>query len=112
MKFSIRSFLLLVAGCVFFVGLGSSEAAAGKIPLTALAGTYTDTGKGSFAICTGPDFKQKPCSKFIEGTDHFFPQTVVQVGEDSADAKGNGCGTITSTTSDFPVDFSPPILLT
>ena len=65
MKFSIRSFLLLVAGCVFFVGLGSNVAVAGNIPKTALAGTYTVTNSGSFALCTGPDFKEKPCSKFI-----------------------------------------------
>jgi hypothetical protein len=95
MKFSIRSFLLLAAGCAFFVGFGSSVALAAPIPLTALAGTYTSTGGGSFAICTGPDFKEKDCSKFIPGTDHFFPQTLVEVGEVTLDAKGNSCDTLT-----------------
>ena len=111
MKFSIRSFLLLVAGCIFF-GFGSNVAVAGKIPLSALAGTYTSTGSGSFAFCTGPDFKEKDCSKFVPGTDHFLPQTVVVVGEGTNDGKGNACTTATETVSDFPVDFSPPIVAT
>jgi len=111
MKFSIRSFLLLTASCAF-LGFGSSVAVAEKIPPTAFVGTYTETDRGSFAICTGSDFKEKPCSKFKEGTDHFFPQTVVAVGEVTNDAKGNSCGTFTQTISDFPVDFSPPLVAT
>jgi len=111
MTFSIRSFLLLTAGCIF-LGFGSNVAMAGKIPLTALAGTYTQTGSGSFAICTGPDFKEKDCSKFMPVTDHFFPQTIVSIGEPTVDAKGNACNTITQTISDFPVDSSPPIVQT
>jgi hypothetical protein len=113
MKFLIRSYLLLAASCVF-LGFGSSIAVAGDIPLTALAGTYTITGSGSFAICSGPapTFTEIPCSKFIPGTDISFPQTVVEVGEDTFDAKGNSCDTITETISDFPVDFSPPIVAT
>ncbi|MBV8056861.1 MAG: hypothetical protein JO071_16665 [Deltaproteobacteria bacterium] len=114
MKFSIRSFLLLAAGCVFFVGFGSREAMAAPIPPSALAGTYTVTGRGSVAICTGPapTFTEIPCSKFKEGVDFSFPMTVVQVGEITIDAKGNSCDTITETVSDFPVDFSPPIVPT
>jgi hypothetical protein len=54
MKFSIRSSLLLTAGCAFFAVLASSKAVAGKIPQQALAGTYTITGGESFAVCTGP----------------------------------------------------------
>jgi hypothetical protein len=112
MKLSIRSFLLLTAGCVFFMGLGLSEAIAAPIPRTALAGTYTITGTGSFAICTGSNFKEKPCSKFIPATDHFIPQTNVQLGEITNDVTGNSCSTYTQTTSDFPVDFSPPSVAT
>lgn len=114
MKFSIRSFLLLIAGCVFFIGLGSNVAVAGKIPLSALAGTYTITGGGSFAFCTGPapTFTEIPCSKFIPGTDFSFPFTVKQLGEATIDAKGNLCSTATQTASDFPPDFSPPSVVT
>jgi hypothetical protein len=114
MKFSIRSFLLLTVGCVFFVGLGLSGAVAAPIPESALAGTYTNTGGGSLAFCTGPapTFKQKDCSKFIEGTDHVFPFTFVQLGEVTRDAKGNSCATITQAYSDSPLDSSPPLVQT
>jgi hypothetical protein len=90
MKFSIRSFLLLTVGCVFFVGFGLSEVVAAPIPESALAGTYTVKGGGSYAVCFGPapTFKPKPCSKVIEGTDNVFPLTVVQLGEATRDAKG------------------------
>lgn len=113
MKFSIRSFLLLT-GCVFIAGLVSSEAMAAKIPSQSLAGTYTITGGGSFAVCTGPapSFTEIACSSFVEGTDFFFPQTVVEVGEATLDANGNSCGTATQTVSDLPVDFSPPEVTT
>ena len=114
MKFSIRSSLVLIAGCVFFVGLGSSDAVAGKIPLQSLAGTFTLTGGGSFAVCTGPapTFTEIACSSFVEGTDFFFPQTMAEVGIDTVDAQGNSCATGTETVSDFPVDFSPPEVTT
>jgi len=103
----------MIAACVS-LALSSNARAAESIPLSALAGTYTDTGTGSFAICTGPapDLTQIPCSSFVENTDHFFPQTVATVGGTTADSRGNLCGTETQTISNLPVDFSPPIIQT
>jgi hypothetical protein len=106
--------LLLTAGCVFFVGLGSGKAVAAPIPESALAGTYTVTGGGSYAFCTGPapTFTEIPCSKFIEGVDFFWPQTLVSLGEVTWDTKGNYCSTLTQTSSDLPPGFSPPSVFT
>jgi hypothetical protein len=106
----------LSAGCVFLIGFSLNEAVGdgGQLPEAALAGTYTITLGGSFAVCTGPSptFTQIACSGFNPSSDLFFPQTVAQIGVSTADSNGNNFGTFTQTISDLPVDFSPPLVQT
>ena len=53
MNFSLKRVSLLAVGCLVLISLSSNAARADEIPALALAGTYTATGTGSFAICIG-----------------------------------------------------------
>jgi hypothetical protein len=77
------------------------------IPLRALAGKYSSTAHGSYALCLDPtnQFAEISCS---DKKAVVFPQTEVDVGNGTQDAKGSSCTTYTGTISDQPPDVSPP----
>jgi hypothetical protein len=72
---------------------GLREVAAGDdegIPLKALAGKYVDTLHGSFALCLDPknNFAEVSCASVKAVV---FPQTTIDVGNETDDKKGNSC---------------------
>src|SRR5262249_15998934 len=107
-----RLLVLLLAGCVFTLS-HSSRAVAGDeeetdgIPLSALAGTYSETAQGSYFFCFNntPPF---PAAKCGSAGSTGLPISALAVGVVTRDAKGNGCVTWSETDSDLPVDVSPP----
>jgi hypothetical protein len=104
--------VILIAGFVLVMSQGLGEVAAGDnegIPLKALAGNYSSTAHGSYALCLDPtnNFAEVNCSS-TKAVD--FPQTEVDVGNGTGDTKGNSCTTYTATISDQPPDLSPPFV--
>jgi hypothetical protein len=109
--------VILVAAFVLVMSQGLREVAAGDvaasddgvIPLKSLAGKYSDTAHGFLALCLDPtnSFAEISCtsSKAV-----VFPQTVVDVGNETDDKKGNSCETYTETDTDTPPDVSPPFV--
>lgn len=78
-----------------------------NIPLP--KGQFEGTTTGSFAICVNSSFQEVNCS--TTGA-LVFPQTFLSVGNATIDSNGNSCGPSVQTTSDFPVDISPPLVTT
>ena len=106
--------LILVAAIVLVMSQALREVAAGDdegIPLKSLAGNYSSTAQGSFALCFGPapTFTQVSCTA-SPGPAFVVPQTGVDVGNGTADKEGNSCTTYTQTTTDLPPDISPPFV--
>jgi hypothetical protein len=106
--------LILVAAIVLVMSQGLREVAAGDdegIALKSLAGNYSSTAQGSFALCFGPapTFTQVSCTA-SPGPAFVVPQTGVDVGNGTADKEGNSCTTYTQTTTDLPPDLSPPFV--
>jgi hypothetical protein len=104
---------LLVVGCVLRLGL--PDAVAGNtIGLPALAGMYTVTGGGTYAVCFAgvKPYPEIPCSSFDPNTDFSVPFKELYLGEYSQDLSGNSCGWAAITISDLPVDYSPPFTAT
>jgi hypothetical protein len=107
--------VFLVAAFVLVMSQGLREVAAGDagddegVPLKALAGKYSDTAHGYFALCLDPknNFAEISCA---DAKAVVFPQTVVDVGNETDDKKGNSCETYTETDSDLPPDLSPPFV--
>jgi hypothetical protein len=108
--------LIFIAGLVLVVGQGLSGVAAGDHPndhkgtsLKDLAGNFADTTQGSFALCLDPtnNFAEISCG---DTKAKVFPQTDLEVGNETQDTKGNSCQTTTQTISDLPPDLSPPFV--
>src|SRR5262249_9527258 len=81
----------------------------GKIPLSALAGTYAATLQGPLVLCfeNAPPFSNAKCGS----TDSIaLSFSVIQVGAVTRDTNGNACATYTITYTDLPVDTSPPFV--
>ena len=109
--------VLLLAGCLGVLSPGFSKVTAdddltgfidgGQIPLSRLAGTYAATLHGSLALCleNTPPHAPAACGS---PTSIVVPLTLQDVGAQTRDAEGNGCGTITETEANFPLDVSPP----
>jgi hypothetical protein len=104
---------ILVAAFVLVMSQGLSEVAGDDsegIPLAALAGKYSSTAHGSYALCLDPNnnFASISCTdkKAVA-----FPKTEVDVGNGTQDAEGNSCTTYTGTLSDQPPDVSPPVVV-
>ena len=111
-EFSFKAVTILIAALVLVMSQGLREVAAGDdevIPLKALAGEYADTLHGSFALCLDPknNFAEVSCASTKAVV---FPQTVVDIGYETDDKKGNSCETYTETDSDLPPDLSPPFV--
>lgn len=103
-----KSLLLLTLGFALLIGLNVKEVAAAQIPLKKVAGTFTVTGGGAFAVCLDSGFAETSCTG---GSVAFvFPTTIVQLGEATFAADGSSCFTWTQTISDLPVDISPPMV--
>jgi hypothetical protein len=103
---------IFIAGFVIVMSQGLREVAGGDdegIPLKALAGKYSSTAHGSYALCLDPtnNFAEVNCSS-TKAVD--FPQTEVDIGNGTADDKGNSCTTYSATISDQPPDLSPPFV--
>ena len=79
------------------------------ISLKSLAGKYADTLHGSFALCLDPknNFAEISCT---DTKAVVFPQTTIDVGNETDDTKGNSCETYTETDTDLPPDLSPPFV--
>jgi hypothetical protein len=111
-EFSFKAVTILIAALLLVMSQGLREVAAdgdNGIPPKALAGKYADTLHGSFALCLDPtnSFAEISCtsSKAV-----VFPQTTIQVGNETGDKKGNACETYTETDTDLPPDLSPPFV--
>jgi hypothetical protein len=82
-------------------GLGGAN-----IPLIALAGGYSSTVQGSFALCLDPDtFALESCATLGALV---LPLTYLAAGQITWDFQGNACGSFSQVQSDLPVDVSPP----
>jgi hypothetical protein len=113
---AMKKFLVfLVAAFVLIMSQGLRQVAAGDagddegVPLKALAGKYSDTAQGSFALCLDPknNFALISCA---DAKAKVFPLTTVQVGNETDDTQGTSCETYTETDSDLPPDLSPPFV--
>jgi hypothetical protein len=77
-----------------------------NIPLVALAGGYSSTVQGSFALCLDPDtFALESCAT---PSALVLPITYLAAGQITWDFKGNACGSFSQVQSNLPVDASPP----
>ena len=86
--------------------LTGQKAFAQSFPLK--AGTFSSTVTGSLAVCLNPTtFALEACT--TKGV-LVAPITVLVVGSNVSDAKGNACSSVVETDSDFPVDASPPLV--
>jgi hypothetical protein len=109
--------VIFVAAFVLVMSQGLREVVAGDvaasddgvIPLKSLAGKYSDTAHGDFALCLDPknNFAEVSCASTKAVV---FPQTVVDIGYETDDKKGNSCETYTETDTDTPPDVSPPFV--
>jgi hypothetical protein len=111
-EFSFKAVTILIAALVLVMSQGLREVAAGDdevIPLKSLAGRYSDAAHGDFALCLDPknNFTEVSCASTKAVV---FPQTVVDIGYETDDKKGNSCETYTETDSDLPPDLSPPFV--
>jgi hypothetical protein len=112
-EFSFKAVTILIAALLLVMSQGLRKVAAGDddegIPLRALAGKYADTAHGSFALCLDPtnNFAEVSCASTKAVV---FPQTTVDVGNETDDTKGNSCETYTETDTDLPPDLSPPFV--
>jgi hypothetical protein len=107
-----RLLLILAVGFVLVMSQGLRKVAAGDDegnPLEALAGKYSSTAHASYALCLDPtnNFAEISCA---DNKAKVFPETEVDVGSGTQDAKGNSCTTYTGTISDQPPDVSPPLV--
>jgi hypothetical protein len=83
-----------------------SEAA--NTALSALQGSYSDTGQGTFAACLlPPKYVEVPCS--TNGAIP-FPFSFADTGQVTVGPSGSACATGTAVASDLPPDASPPII--
>ncbi len=104
--------VIVLTGCVFVISQGFREVAADEdethgIPLSKLAGTFSETVHGSVALCF-EHAEPSPLAKCGSTGSIVVPLTILDVGVATRDANGNGCTTLTETEADFPVDVSPP----
>jgi hypothetical protein len=104
--------VILIPALVLVISQGLREVPASDdegIPLKALAGKYADTLHGSFALCLDPtnNFAEISCA---DKKAVVFPQTTIDVGNETDDTKGNSCETYTETDTDLPPDVSPPFV--
>jgi hypothetical protein len=105
--------VILIAGLVLIISQGLRQVTAGDddegIPLRELAGKYSDTLHGNFALCLDPtnNFAEISCANTKAV---IFPQGTVDVGNETDDSKGNSCETYTETDTDIPPDLSPPFV--
>jgi hypothetical protein len=76
--------------------------------LSALQGSYSETGEGSFAACLlPPNYVEVPCS--TSGAVP-FPFSSAGTGQVTVGPSGSACATSTAVASDLPPDASPPIV--
>jgi len=96
-------FLVLLLTLATFTG---QKALAQSFPLK--AGTSSTTTTGSIAICLNPKtFAEEDCT--TKGV-LAVPITVLSVGRNVSDAKGNSCSSMVETDSAFPVNALPPVI--
>jgi hypothetical protein len=114
-----KLFVVSIAAFVLVMSQGLREVAAGDvdagddgvIPLKSLAGKYSDTAHGFFALCFDKTKFPAAVEIICSSTNAvIFPQTVVDVGNETDDKKGNSCETYTETDTDTPPDVSPPFV--
>lgn len=100
----------VVAGVALAMSQNASQAREGQqaIPLQQLAGGYSLTEQGSFAGCFNQSFVEELCD--TAGV-VVFPVSALVNGQVTMDRNGNGCGTLTGTISNLPVDATPPLVL-
>jgi hypothetical protein len=103
-KFAL-TIVLAVAGLVL---LANQRVAANEvIPLKALAGNYSFTCQGTFAICLDPStFAFVDCATTTGAI--IVPLTDLAVGAFTRDAKGNTCSTFLDVDASLPVGKNPP----
>lgn len=107
--------VILLAGCALIIGPGFRKVALtdgfGRsdegTPLSKLAGTYVETGQGSYFACFEPN-PPFPLAKCGSTGSIGAPISALAVGAATFDAAGNFCVTFTETDTDLPVDVSPP----
>ena len=109
-----KRMVILFVGCALVMSQGFRKVAVGaegtgKIPLSKLAGTYTETIQASLFVCFSatPPFPLAKCgSAGATGA----PFTALAVGVQTRDAAGNSCTTWTEADTDSPLTVSPPIV--
>jgi hypothetical protein len=104
-----KLWVILLAGCALVISQGFREVAAdqGYTPLEQLAGTYSETVRGSYFLCLAHAEPSPPANCGSPGSTG-VPINALAVGASTFNAEGNGCVTWTETDSDSPVDASPP----
>src|SRR6266852_524182 len=104
----IPKFALTMAFAVVgLVLLADQRAAAdGGIPLKALAGNYSQTCQGTFAVCLdSTTFAPTDCGT---GSPIVVPITDLDVGALTRDSEGNSCVTLIGVAANLPADKTPP----
>jgi len=77
-----------------------------NIPLFTLAGGYSSTVQGSFAICLDSDtFALESCAT---ASALVLPLTYLAAGQLTWDFQGNACGNFSQVQSNLPVDATQP----
>jgi hypothetical protein len=76
--------------------------------LSALQGSYSETGQGSFAACLLSTGVEVPCTT-SGASAHAFG--LAETGQVSIGPSGSACTTITAVGSDLPPDAFPPLMV-
>ncbi|HLK87079.1 MAG TPA: hypothetical protein VKT27_11285 [Candidatus Binataceae bacterium] len=107
MKRKIQAVLMAIFLLAVIHDFNRSCASAGGIPLSAYAGKFVVSAQGSVTYCFTADFSaQESCSTVGAVASE---ANVVIVSEETVDASGNSCATVTSTVS-FPFStFAPTV---
>jgi hypothetical protein len=89
--------------------LADRRAAADEgIPLKALAGNYSNTCQGTFAVCL--DSTTHAPTDCATGSPIVVPLTELEVGALTRDVEGNSCDTQFGVAANLPPDKTPPLL--
>jgi hypothetical protein len=106
----IAKFALKMAFAVVGLVLLADQrtAANAGIPLQALAGNYSNTCQGTFAVCLdSTTFAPTDCGT---GSPIVVPLTELEVGALTRDVEGNSCDTQFGVAANLPPDKTPPLL--
>jgi hypothetical protein len=98
----------VVAGVALIMNQNASQAREGQEAIPSNSWPADIHSQGSFAGCFSQSFVEELCD--TAGV-VVFPVSALVNGQVTMDRNGHGCGTLTGTISNLPVNATPPLVL-